>query len=126
MAQKKAIIDLDAVIQTKTEERIVKLGGRQFDVSLVPVGVAATFLKGRIDPSYSSTEAMTDAAVIMLNQSLPTAEQINKEWFLLHVDGSAFEAVIDVILSPFFEKKEMVRKAMNAMNQDPIPEPTPT
>ena len=116
---KRNLIDLDALIPKREEERVVTLGGREFNVSGVPVGVAAAFLRVRMDTTYTLTDAMIDGSVAMLNQNLTDAEKIDKAWLLSVLDGAAFESVCDVILLPFFEGKEEVRKNLKRAKPEP-------
>lgn len=107
----KVSIDLDALIPKRSEEREVTLGGKTFNVSDVPVGVAAAYLRVRADPSYTLSDAMIDGSVAMLNQGLQDAEKINRSWFLDLVDGVTLEAFCDVILDPFYKRKVMMMTA---------------
>jgi len=116
---KRNLIDLDALIPKREEERIVSLGGREFNVSSVPVGVAMAFLRARVDIGYSLTDAMIDGSVSMLNQGLPDGEQIDRAWFLSVVDGASFESICDVILLPFFEGKDLVREKLKKTKPEP-------
>ena len=116
---KRNLIDLDALIPKREEERVVSLGGREFNVSGVPVGVAAAFLRARVDSQYTLTDAMIDGSVSMLNQGLPDNEQIDKAWFMSVVDGASFESVCDVILLPFFEGKSEVRENLRKTRPEP-------
>lgn len=109
MASKSTIIDLDAIIPKRDEEREVKLGGRTFNVSDIPVGVAVAFLRVKTDPSYTLSDAMIDASVSMLNQKQPDTEKIDRAWLLGIVDGATLEPITDVILSPFYNRKVEIR-----------------
>ena len=101
----KSTIDLDAIIPKREEEREIKLGGRTFVCSDIPVGVGIAFLRVRTDPTYSLPDAMIDASIAMLNQGLPDGEKIDRAWLLGVLDGSTIEPITDVILSPFYEAK---------------------
>jgi len=116
---KRNLIDLDALIPKREEERVVTLGGREFNVSSVPVGVSLAFLRRQTDPDYSLTDAMIDSSVSMLNQSLPEGEQVDRAWFLSVVDGTSFETVCDVILLPFFEGKAEIKANLKRVKPEP-------
>ena len=109
MVSKSTIIDLDAIIPKRDEEREVKLGGRTFNVSEIPVGVAVAFLRIKTDPSYTLSDAMIDGSVSMLNQKLPDGEKIDRAWFLGVVDGATLEPITDVILTPSYNRKVEMR-----------------
>jgi len=109
VVSKSTIIDLDAIIPKRDEEREVKLGGRTFNVSEIPVGVAVAFLRIKTDPSYTLSDAMIDASVSMLNQKQPDEDKIDKAWFLGVVDGATLEPITDVILTPFYNRKVEMR-----------------
>jgi len=109
VVSKSTIIDLDAIIPKRDEEREVKLGGRTFNVSEIPVGVAVAFLRIKTDPSYTLSDAMIDGSVSMLNQKLPDGEKIDRAWFLGVVDGATLEPITDVILTPFYNRKVEMR-----------------
>jgi len=109
VVSKSTIIDLDAIIPKRDEEREVKLGGRTFNVSEIPVGVAVAFLRIKTDPSYTLSDAMIDGSVSMLNQKLPDGEKIDRAWFLGLVDGATLEPITDVILTPFYNRKVAIK-----------------
>lgn len=116
---KRNLIDLDALIPKREEERVVTLGGKEFNVSSVPVGVSLAFLRRQTDPDYSLTDAMIDSSVSMLNQSLPEGEHVDRAWFLSVVDGTSFETVCDVILLPFFEGKAEIKANLKRVKPEP-------
>jgi hypothetical protein len=113
----KVTIDLDAIIPKRDEERVVTLGGREFNVSDIPVGVAAAYMRIRTDPTYLLSDAMIDGSVSMLNQKLPDGEKVDRAWFLGVVDGATLEAITDVILSPFYDRRSSIKKPKPAKIQ---------
>jgi len=118
VVSKSTIIDLDAIIPKRDEEREVKLGGRTFNVSDIPVGVAVAFLRVKTDPSYTLSDAMIDASVSMLNQKQPDEDKIDKAWFLGIVDGATLEPITDVILSPFYNRKVEMRNLQRGVKTE--------
>lgn len=54
--------DFDAIIP-KFEKRTVKLGGRVFDITEVPLGVGALFTRAKLDFGYTFTDAMCSPCV---------------------------------------------------------------
>lgn len=118
MVSKSTIVDLDAIIPKRDEEREVKLGGRTFNVSGIPVGVAVAFLRIKTDISYTLSDAMIDGSVSMLNQKLPDEDKIDRAWFLGIVDGATLEPITDVILSPFYNRKVEIRNLQRGVKTE--------
>ena len=102
---KRNIIDLDALIPGRDDEREIQLGGRIFKCPDVPVGIGAAYMKTRVDPTYPLSDFVIDASIMMLNQDLPKEERIDKSWFLEQINGGVLEPITDVILAPFYEQR---------------------
>lgn len=104
--------DFDAIIP-KFEKRTVKLGGRIFDVTEVPMGVGALFTRAKLDFGYTFSDAIVDATLLMLNQKLNQNEHVDRAWLSEHLPGTHFGTFTDTVLAPFYTGRMTADKMIN-------------
>lgn len=108
--------DFDAIIP-KFEKRTVKLGGRVFDITEVPLGVGALFTRAKLDFGYTFTDAIQDATIVMLNQRLKQDEYVDRNWLKDNLPGTHFGQFTDSVLAPFYSgQKKAVQETIPEQN----------
>lgn len=84
------------------ERRTCEIGDQTFDITEVPMAVGVAFTRAKIDPLYTTTDALVDATLVMLNQGRDQKEWVDRAWLAAHIPGTAFSTITDQILAPFW------------------------
>lgn len=115
----KEILNLDAFVP---KERIVQLGGREFDVSFIPSSIAfkaynnlevfARMEKG--DLNEGDFEIVLDMIASILKLSQP---DITTEWVDKHVRVSDIGKLIRFVLKPLEEMEETEKKSEGTVQE---------
>jgi hypothetical protein len=97
------ILDLDKVIPKK---RIVKLAGKEIDVSIIPSEVTiemATKQEEMKAGTNNSFEMVFDTAVKICNASNPD-EPVSKDWLIKNTTLDQLLALMEFIMKPFADR----------------------
>lgn len=102
------ILDLDKLIPDK---RIVKLAGKEIDVSKVPTRVVLEIEKNK---DQLEGEASFDLVLDMVCKICkPSFPEISVDWLIDNTDMNQLIAMLEFVMKPIREKAEKMAKGKN-------------
>ena len=112
MAQE--ILDLDKII---TAERIVRLAGKEIDVSKIPSRVTLEIAKKSDILKSGSEESFPVLLELIVKICKPSQPDITSEWIIDHTSLDQLLALIEFILKPIKDRAEGNGKNEESPNQ---------
>lgn len=111
------VLDLDKFIP---EQSKIHLGGKEFDITLVPLGVTLQAYEvipvmSKIEKSESITDEDLEKLMSVIYKVLKVSdESITLEWLTRHIDFTRFNEIMPFIFDAIFSLKKKVEKEEEA------------
>lgn len=105
MAQE--ILDLDKIV---TDERIVRLAGKDIDVSKIPSRVTLEIASKSDKLKEGSEESFPIMLDLVVKICKPSFPEVTKDWIIDHTDLNQLLALIEFILKPIKDRAKSNEK----------------
>lgn len=97
------ILDLDALVP---ERRIVKLAGKEIDVSVIPSGVILEIEKKKSKLRSGGDETFDLMLDLVCKICKPSFPEIKPQWLIDRTDFNQLQALMEFVMAPIREKAE--------------------
>jgi hypothetical protein len=101
MAKQPEILDLDKLIGDK---RIIKLAGKEIDVSKIPSKVTLRIADSYEDLKEDNPESMNILMDIVMDIIKPKNPEVTQDWIIENTDIKQLIALIEFIMKPVNER----------------------
>ncbi|QJD87902.1 hypothetical protein [Cohnella herbarum] len=114
MSNQPQILDLDKVISTK---RIVKLAGKEIDVSKIPSRVTMELVEKSEELKAGGKQSFPLLLDMIVKVCRPSQPEITSDWLIDNTDFEQLMAIIEFVMAPVKARAEGNVKNEESPNQ---------
>ena len=114
MSNQPQILDLDKIIE---DTRIVKLAGKEIDVSILPSRVTIELAANQSKMKESDNESFHMLVDMVVKVCQPSDPTITRDWIIDNTSFQQLLKLIEFILAPLNERAQATGKKEESPNQ---------
>jgi hypothetical protein len=110
------ILDLDALVP---DTRIVKLAGKEIDVSIIPSAVVLEIEKNKTKLKSGGEETFTLVLDMVSKICKPSFPEVTSQWLIDNTSFEQLQALLDFVMKPIREKAEKAAAKAGKKEESP-------